>query len=116
VNIPGHWFVEAITIRPHAGEGAYGDVYDPPVTVLGHLSGGRRVSRSVQNEEVTTEVRVMLPNPAALADGTGNVDPSALLRTQSQVTSGEYTATVQHVAEHRQPGTGQLVYVSGTLS
>ncbi|HYF71184.1 MAG TPA: hypothetical protein VD864_00105, partial [Nocardioides sp.] len=114
--VPAHWFVEVVTVQPHAGEGAYGAVYGDPVTVLGHLSGGRRVSRGAQNEEVTSEVRVMLPNPVRLADGSGNVDAAGLLTAQSLVTSGAYTATVDQVTEHRQPGTGRLVYVSAALT
>jgi hypothetical protein len=115
VIIPGHWFTEHVTVETHTGEGPYGDVFDKPVTVLGHVSGGRRVSRSAQNEEVTTDVQVLVPNPARLADGSGVVDPAELLRPQSRIRSGATESTVARIAEYRQPSTGALVYVAAAL-
>lgn len=118
--IPGGWFVEPVTIESYRGQGAYGDVYADPVTVLGHVSGGSttsggRIQAGAQGEELVAESRVMLPNPARLADGSGAVDPADVLRTQSRITAGAITATAVAVSEHRQPGSGRLVYVSGSL-
>jgi hypothetical protein len=111
VIVSPQWFVEQITVEPYAGNGAYGDTYSEPVTVLGHVSGGRRANAS----EVVSVRQVLLPNPCHRADGSGTVDPSTLLTPESRVTSGAVKATVTKVAEHRQPGTGVVVYVSGDL-
>jgi hypothetical protein len=114
VRIPARWFVEPVTIEPYAGQGAYGDVYAAPVTVLGHISGGRRVQGTVA-QEVVSERRLMLPNPTHLADGSGTVDPVAVLTPESRITAGAVVATVGEVTPHIQPGTGAVVYVSGSL-
>lgn len=119
--VPPHWFTEPVAVESYTGQGAYGDTFAAAVTVLGHVSsgrgtsGGRRVQSSASGDEVVSAMRVLLPNPARLADGTGTVDPVALLTAESRVTSGAVTATVEQVEEHRQPGTGAVVYVSGVL-
>lgn len=119
--VPPHWFTEPVTVESYTGQGAYGDTFGAAVTVLGHISsgrgtvGGRRVQSSASGDEVVSAMRVLLPNPARLADGTGTVDPVALLTAESRVTSGAVVATVEQVEEHRQPGTGAVVYVSGVL-
>lgn len=119
--IPARWFAEAVTIETHAGQGAYGDTYAAAVTVLGHVtagrsaSGGVRVQSSGSGDEVVSAMRLLLPNPTRLADGSGTVDPTTLLTAESRVTSGAVVATVAQVEEHRQPGTGAVVYVSGVL-
>lgn len=121
MRVPPHLFVEPVTVESYAGQGAYGDSFADPVTVLGHVTAGRnargglRVSSSASGDEVVPAMRVLLPNPARLADGSGTVDPSELLTTESRVTSGAVTGTVEQVEEHRQPGTGAVVYVSGVL-
>lgn len=115
MRVPTRWFVEPVTIETYTGQGAYGDAYAAAVTVLGHVSGGRRVNRSGSSDEVVTERRVMLPNPARLADGSGTVDPSTVLTPESRVTSAAITGTATQVDEHRQPGTGAVVYVSAGL-
>lgn len=114
--IPGGWFVERVTVETFLGSGAYGDRYADPVEVFGHISGGRRVTRSTQGEEVTSDQRVMLPNPVSRVGGGEVLDPSQLLRPESRVTSGAMSSTVVQVAEHRQPGSGTLVYVSAALT
>jgi hypothetical protein len=115
VIIPGSLFVEPVTVETYRGSGAYGDVYEDPVTVYGHVSGGRRLSRSVQGDQVSSEQRLMLPNPARQVGG-GTLDPAALLTPESRVTAGAISSTATSVVEHRKPGTGQLVYVSGLLT
>jgi hypothetical protein len=115
VILPGNLFVEPITVETFRGSGAYGDVYEDPVTVYGHVSGGRRLSRSVQGDQVSAELRLMLPNPARQVGG-GVLDPAALLTPESRVTSGAISSVATSVVEHRQPGTGRLVYVSGVLT
>jgi hypothetical protein len=114
VNIPARWFVEPITIETYQGQGAYGDSYAEAITVLGHVSGGRRVQGS-NAQELVSERRVMLPNPTRLADGSGTVDPVAVLQPESRVTASFVTAVIGQVEPHVQPGTGAVVYVSGTL-
>ena len=115
MRIPARWFVEPVTVETYTGQGAYGDAYAAAVTVLGHVSGGRRVQSSGAGDVVVTERRVLLPNPARLADGSGTVDPSAVLTPESRVTSGSVTGVIGRVDEHRQPGTGAVVYVSGEI-
>lgn len=115
MRIPARLFVEPVTVETYSGQGAYTDAYAPAVTVLGHVSGGRRVSRLTDGEEVVAEQQVLLPNPARLADGSGTVDPSTVLTAESRITAGTVTGVVARVAEHRQPGTGVVVYVSGVL-
>ena len=122
VAIPPHLFVEPVTVESHAGQGAYGDNFAEPVTVLGHITtgagssgGGLRLGGSQTGDVVVSTMRVLLPNPTRKADGSGTVDPSALLTTESRVTSGAVSTTVAEVVEHRQPGTGVVVYVSGVL-
>lgn len=110
------WFVEPITIETYAGQGAYGDNYEAPVVVLGHISGGRRVNSSGAGDEVVTNLRVMLPNPAPLANGSGSVDPVAVLTPESRIVSAAASGTVSHVEPHIQPGTGAVVYVSGEIA
>lgn len=114
--VPPQWFAEPVTIETYSGQGAYGDVYAGPITVLGHISGGRRVNSSSSGDEVVTSQRLLLPNPTRLADGSGAVDPTATLTPESRVTSGTISATVGQVDEHRQPGTGAVIYVSAELS
>lgn len=119
--VPPHWFAEEVTVESYAGQGAYGDSYAEPVTVLGHISSGRnsaggvRVRSSASGDEVVPDMRLLLPNPTRLADGSGTVDPSELLTAESRVTSGAVSSTVLQVEEHRQPGTGVVVYVSAGL-
>jgi hypothetical protein len=121
VIIPARWFVEPVAVETYAGSGAYGDEFAAAVTVLGHVTAGRnaagglRVKGSASGDEVVSQMRVLLPNPARLADGSGTVDPTTLLTPESRVTSGAVVATVEQVEEHRQPGTGAVVYVSGVL-
>lgn len=121
MRVPARWFAEPVTVETHQGQGAYGDTYAAGVTVLGHVTsgpqapGGVRVELSTTGEEVVSQRRLLLPNPARLADGSGAVDPSVLLAPESRVTSGQLVATVGQVEEHRQPGTGAVVYVSGLL-
>lgn len=115
MNIPASLFVEPVTVETYRGSGAYGDVYAAPVTVYAHVSGGRRLSRSVQGDQVSSEQRLMLPNPCR-REGGGVVDPSALLAAESRVTAGAISSVVTSVVEHRKPGTGTLVYVSGLLT
>lgn len=120
--IPAHWFAEEVTVESYASQGAYGDSFAEPVTVLGHISSGRNVAGGVKvrssssGDEVVPDMRLMLPNPTRLADGSGTVDPSTLLTAESRVTSGAVSSTVIQVEEHRQPGTGAVVYVSGALA
>lgn len=114
MRVPTRWFVEPVDVETYNGQGAYGDSYAPAVTVLGHISGGRRVQGS-STQEIVSERRLLLPNPARLADGSGTVDPTTLLVPESRVASGSVTAVIQRVDEHRQPGTGAVVYVSGVL-
>ena len=116
MRVPQRWFVERVTIESYQGSGPYGDAFADPVTVLGHVSGGRRVSRGGGGDEVTSERLLMLPNPCRRADDGTEVDPSQLLLPESRVTSGAISAVVTEVAEHRQPGTGVVVYVSGALT
>lgn len=121
MRVPAKWFKEPVTVESYAGQGAYGDSFAAPVTVLGHISSGRSAAGGVQvrssasGDEVVADQRLLLPNPARLADGSGTVDPSALLTAESRVTSGAISSTVIQVEEHRQPGTGAVVYVSGVL-
>lgn len=115
MRIPARWFVEPVTVEAHQGQGAYGDEFAAPVTVLGHVSGGRVLRRSGAAEEVVSERRVLLPNPARLADGSGVVDPVSVLVPESRVTAGSVAATVGEVVPHVQPGAGTVVYVSAVL-
>lgn len=115
MKVPARWFAEPVTIETYAGQGAYNDQYAAAVTVLGHVSGGRRVQGS-STQEVVSERRLMLPNPTYLADGSGTVDPVALLTPESRVVAGSVSAIVGDVTPHAQPGTGAVVYVSGGLS
>jgi hypothetical protein len=115
VRIPQRWFVERITVETYAGGGPWGDTYRGPVTVLGHISGGRRLQAGGDGEEITAEQKIMLPNPCRLADEDAEVDPAELLTPQSRVTSGSLSATATAVVEHRHPGSGRIVYVSGSL-
>ena len=116
MRVPQSWFVEPIEIKTYLGQGAYGDAHADPVTVLGHVSGGRRVNSSPTGDEVVTNQRVMLPNPARLADGTGTVDPAAVLTAESLIVAATISGTVASVEPHIQPGTGAVVYVSGEVS
>ncbi|MGY1773506.1 hypothetical protein [Blastococcus sp. SYSU D00813] len=116
MRIPARWFAEPITVETHQGQGAYGDTFSDPVTVLGHVSGGRRLQRSAAAEEVVSQRQVLLPNPARLADGSGTVDPVEVLTPESRVTAATVVATVGQVTPHVQPGTGAVVYVSGELT
>lgn len=116
VRIPLRWFVEPITIETHQGQGAYGDTFAAPVVVLGHVSGGRRLQGANGAEEVVSWRQVLLPSPARLADGTGTVDPIAVLTPESRVRAGTANSTVSEVVPHVQPGTGVVVYVSGELT
>lgn len=116
MRIPARLFVEPVTIETYAGQGAYGDSYSAPITVLGHISGGRRVNSSSTGDEVVTSQRLMLPNPTRLADGSGTVDPVAVLTPESRVIAATITSTVGQVEPHIQPGTGAVVYVSGELA
>lgn len=116
MRIPPRWFVEPITVEAHAGQGAYGDTYAAGVTVLGHVSGGRRLQRASSAEEIISQRQVLLPNPTRLADGSGTVDPTVVLTPESRVTAGTVVATVGEVTPHVQPGTGRVVYVSGELT
>ncbi len=115
MNIPATLFVEPVTVETYRGSGAYGDVYEDPVTVYGHVSGGRRLSRSVQGDQVSSEQRLMLPNPLRQVGG-GVLDPAEILTPESRVMAGAIESVATSVVEHRQPGTGHLVYVSGILS
>lgn len=121
MRVPTKWFAEPVTIETYTGQGAYGDVFAAGVTVLGHVSSGRNaagglsVRSSSSGDEVVAAMRLMLPNPTRLADGSGTVDPTTLLTAESRVTSGAVVATVEQVEEHRQPGTGAVVYVSAAL-
>lgn len=115
VNIPDRWFVEPIQVETHQGQGAYGDTFAGAVTVLGHISGGRRLQRAGAADDVVSQRQVLLPNPARLADGSGTVDPASVLTPESRVTAGTVVATVGDVVPHVQPGTGAVVYVSGDL-
>ena len=113
--IPPHWFSEPITIETYAGQGAYEDQYAAPIVVLGHISGGRRVRASSTGDEVVSSQRIMLPNPTRLADGSGTVDPVAVLTAESRVATAAVSTTVAAVEPHVQPGSGRVVYVSGEL-
>lgn len=116
MRVPQRWFVEPVTIETYLGQGAYGDSYSSAVVVLGHVSGGRRVNSSSAGDEVVTSQRVMLPNPARLADGSGTVDPVAVLTAESRVTAATITGKVGAVEAHIQPGSGAVVYVSGEIA
>lgn len=113
--LPARWFVEPVTIESYTGQSAYGDQFAAAVTVLGHITGGQRVQSSSTADVVVSAQRVMLPNPARLADGSGTVDPTELLTPESRVTSGSVVGKAGSVVQHRQPGTGAVVYVSGEI-
>lgn len=116
MRIPARLFAIPVTVEPYIGQGAYGDEYGPPVTVLGHITGGQRVQSGSNSDEVVSERRLLLPNPARLADGTGSVEPVALLAPESRVAIGGSIVTVGEVMPHIKPGTATPVYVSAELS
>ena len=115
MRVPARWFSEPVTIETYAGQGAYEDQYAAPVVVLGHIAGGRRVQSSSAGDEVVSSQRILLPNPTRLADGSGTVDPVAVLTAESRVVTAAVSATVAAVEPHIQPGSGRVVYVSGEL-
>lgn len=60
------FWVHDVTVARYAGTGAYGDVYDDPVTVTGFVDGGQRLVVGPDGEQVTSTATVFLP--AATAD------------------------------------------------
>ena len=116
MRIPQRLFREPITVESYLGNGAYGDQFGDPVTVLGHVTGGATVQSSSEGDDVVSSQRVLLPNPARLAGSSGSINPVELLRPESRVSAGSISSTVSQVNEHRHPGTGALIYVSGVLS
>lgn len=115
MRIPARLFVEEVTIETQTGQGAYGDAFAAPVTVLGHITGGRRVVNGGPGDDVVTEKQLLLPNPTHRADGSGTVDPTDVLTPESRVTSGSVTGVITRVDEHRKPGADRVVYVSGSI-
>ena len=122
MRLPAGWFREPVTIATYTGQGAYGDSFADDVTVLGHVASGRgtvggvRVRSSASGDEVVADQLLILPNPARLADGSGTVDPAEVLLAESRVTVRGVTSTAVHVEPHIQPGTNEVVYVSGALA
>lgn len=114
--IPAWWFAEQVTIETFQGSGAYGDAFGDPVTVLGNIAGGETVQFAPSGSEVVASQVLMLPNPCRLADGSGTVDPSAVLTPQSRVTSGVVVSQVGSVDLHREPASGALLCVFGHLA
>lgn len=115
MRIPHRLFVEPVTVRTYGGQNAYGDTYGEPVAVLGHVAGGSRVQTGAGGDELLSGQTVMLNNPCRLADGSGTVDPTELITTESLVESGTVSGRAVLVTEHREPGTGRVVYVSARL-
>lgn len=121
-SIPAGLFVEPVTVETYAGQGAYGDSYAAAVTVLGHVYSGRNSAGGVQvrssssGDVTVAALRVALPNPARLADGSGTVDPTAVLLPESRVTSGTVVGTVRQVEPYKVPGMNVVVYVSAELT
>lgn len=115
MNLPPRLFAIPVTIESYSGQGAYGDAYGEPVTVLGHITGGQRVQSGSTSDEVVSSRRLLLPNPARLADGSGTVDPVPLLTPESRVKVGASEATASNVVPHIKPGTSVAAYVSATL-
>lgn len=114
--VPAWWFTEQVTVETYQGPGTYGDTYAAPVVVLGNIAGGETVQWASTGSEVVASQVVMLPNPCRLADGSGTVDPSAVLTPQSRVTSGVVVSQVGSVDLHREPASGALLCVFGHLA
>lgn len=115
MNIPARLFAIPVVVETYAGQGAYGDAYAAPVTVLGHVTGGQRVQSASTGDEVVSSRRVLVPNPARLADGTGTVDAVALLAPESRITVQGVETTVSRVDTPTKPGSTVPVYVAVDL-
>lgn len=116
MRIPPRLFAIPVTVESYLGQGAYGDQYGDPVTVLGHITGGQRVQSGSTSDEVVSVRRLLLPNPARLADGSGTTDPVELLAPESRVTVAGSPVVVGEVIPHVMPGSTAPTYVSAELS
>lgn len=115
MKIPARLFAIPVEVETYTGQGAYGDAYSAPVTVLGHITGGQVVQSSSTSDEVVSSRRLLLPNPARRADGEGTVDAVELLAPESRIKVQGTETTVGRVDTHIKPGTTVPVYVSVDL-
>lgn len=115
MRIPARLFAIPVAVETYTGQGAYGDAYSAPVTVLGHVTGGQAVRSTTVSDEVVSSRRLLLPNPARLADGSGVVDAVELLAPESRITVRGEQTTVGRVDTPTKPGTAVPVYVSVEL-
>lgn len=49
------WYVHTISVETFQGTGAYGDVFNAPVSVKGFLSGSRKLVRDGSGQQVVAE-------------------------------------------------------------
>ena len=102
-TIPRRLMKDAITFDPFLGAGAYGPVYDAPVTILGKVSMMRQLVRNADGAEVVSEMTVYL-HPA---DATTIVP-------ESRATYAGRVSTVLSVSPQGRPG--ETVEVKMTCS
>ncbi|MBM4542743.1 hypothetical protein GS532_16785 [Rhodococcus hoagii] len=55
-----HWWRWPVMVERHAGEGADGPVFDPPVVVAGRISAKRKKVLAPDGTEVISEARVSM--------------------------------------------------------
>lgn len=58
-TIPGFLLRHTVTVEPYVGQGAYGEVYGPAVTVRCFVDDRRRLVRNSEGDEVVSESRLM---------------------------------------------------------
>lgn len=85
-RIPRWVYRHRVKVRRYAGEGAYGPVYDPEVTLLGLVEDEIRLVRDRTGAEVVSSTSVILP-PA-----TADIPAESLVTVPSGRTSRVITA------------------------
>lgn len=55
------WFTIPVTVERLTGSGAYGPVFDDPVTVYARVKSGRKLVRAADGTEVISEGRISMP-------------------------------------------------------
>lgn len=92
---------DSVQVSTYLGEGAYGPVYAPPVTVRCNLQAGRRLVRNQAGDEVVSEAVLQL-----------HPDDAAALVPESKLAIAGRSSTVLTTKPHSWRGTDTLIEVT----
>lgn len=105
---------DLVTVESYSGEGAYGPIFTPAVTVKVNVDQTRRLVRNPAGDEVVSEATLAV-HPTPRDETTGaTLDAATLFAPESKVTLGGRAAKVIGIKANTVRG--RTVYVSVTVT